>query len=235
MKRRFFMVVLLSCLGHITPTYGATVFSQAAPPDPSAAFNSDVSSGGQKIADNFALAGSEAITVRSIRFIGGFGNTAPPPSTPGLDSLPSDAIRVIFFEDAAGLPGEPLNGGDFTLANVVSRVPTGGPLLNSVYEPIEYGVNLGDGIALEPSTAYWVSITNEPSDSFFWVWARANGVVFDSKLASTMDSVTAGNWVAGGSGGGMWFELNDHNIPEPSTLTLLLISVFASAGCGGRS
>lgn len=196
----------------------APIYSQVLPEEPSAAFGSNDSPISQKVADNFSLSGSNPITVRSLRFIGGSGLANPVP----------DEFRVIFLEDAGGTPGLPLSGSDFNIGSAFSRTPTGGQLLNGVTIPQEYIINLPDGITLSPNTTYWLSITNSLLPNNGWAWARAGGV-FDQEIASTTGVVATGPWTKGASSGGLWFELNDQIIPEPSSFVLLLLSLMATA------
>ena len=196
---------------------GAIVYSQASPAQPLASFASENSAGAQKIADGFSFLGSESLTIRSVRFIGGYGLTSPPPSTPSLGALPPDAFHVTFFEDLGGLPGQPLEDGTF-LGTAVVRAPTEGPMLNDVYAPIEYVVGLGEGVVVSPSTTYWLSISNVVGDDYFWTWARADGGI-DNVVVGTFGEIEFGPWSVG-SGGGMFFELDTRLVPEPSGQSL---------------
>ncbi len=225
MKR--FACVIVVCLGlaYASNVPAAVIYSQAMPAEPHAAFASSESFPiSQKIADNFAFDGDQDKVVRSLRFIGG-SNTS--------DAL-TDNFHIVFLEDGGGLPGLPIQGGDFSIGQAFSSSPTGGQLLNGVTSPILYAVNLPQEVRFSPNTTYWVSITNSPLLSPGWIWARSQGT-FDTRIASTTNEITTGPWVQGNSSGGMWFELNNHNIPEPSTLTFLLIGLFAAAVYGGRS
>jgi len=145
----------------------------------------------------------------------------PPPSTPPLSALPPDNFRVVFFEDDGGSPGAVIANGDFAIGSVFRRTPTGGQLLNGNVNPIEFVVNLGEGISLIPETKYWVAITNNPGLDHAWVWARASGVL-DNQTAGSNNSVLTGPWNTFANGG-MWFELNDQIIPEPTSLITLLV------------
>ncbi len=230
----FFLLPLFSLnLASSYSAYGAVIYSQKTPSAPAGAFSSLDAPGGQKLADNFSLEGVERVTIRSVRFIGGYGVTSRPPITPPLDELPNDGFRIVFLEDNGGVPGTLVVGGDLAIDTVFRRAATGGKLLNGIITPIEFIINLHDGLTLTPSIEYWISISNNPGPDYGWIWARANGF-HDEMIADTRGSVADGPWNSVGNGG-MWFELNDHNIPEPSTLTFLLIGVFATAGCGGRS
>ncbi|QDS99454.1 hypothetical protein HG15A2_27770 [Adhaeretor mobilis] len=215
-----FFVALCFDLTSQNISQAATVYSQTNPDEPRRSFSSGTS---QIVADNFVLTGSSQNVVRSLRFVGGYGLTMPPPLTPPLDSLPNDDFRVIFFEDAGGGPGVPVVNGDFSSPEVVVRTPRSGPLLNGIYNPIEYWLDLGEGIALSTSAVYWLSISNDAGDEHFWGWARGN-YSYDANLASTFDSVESGPWQVG-SGGGMWFELNNVNVPEPASHVLLSIAL----------
>ncbi len=201
------------------------IYSQSSPAMPTAAFSSQDKTGSQKIADNFVLLGDDPVTIRSLRFIGGYGLITPPPLTPTLDALPLDAFRITFLEDSGGNPGMPVLGGDFAVPQVIVRNPTGGPLLNGVYTSVEWRLNISGGVTLSPSTTYWLSITNNAGEDFFWVWARANSML-DNQISSTFGSVELGPWQTSASGG-MFFELNATPIPEPSGLMLCVICTLS--------
>jgi hypothetical protein len=221
-----FLLVLTGLIGQPASSSAEVIYSQTTPAEPIGAFSSQNKTGSQKIADSFVLLGDDVVTIKSLRFIGGYGLTAPPPLTPALDALPLDTFRVTFMEDSGGDPGMPVTDGDFVLAKVVTRNPAGGPLLNGIYSPIEYGVNIGSGVTLMPSTPYWVSITNDAGEDYFWDWARGTGSL-DDQVVSTFGSIESGPWQIGSSGG-MWFELNDQNIPEPATCVLLGVAATAA-------
>lgn len=206
--------------------FSAPIYSQLTPAQPIGAFSSNDAGNptDQKIADNFVITGAAA-TVRSLRFIGGYGLTSPPPSTPPLNALPTDAFRVVFFTDSGGAPGMPLIGGDFHVGAAVRRTPTAGPLLNGIYMPLEYQLDLGTGIALDPSTVYWMSIVNDPGANYFWDWARA-GSAFDQSVASKYGDILSGPWEVFPHEGGMFFELSDRNVPEPSAVGMLLAGLL---------
>ena len=124
------------------------IYSQAVPTPPLGAYSSNDAGNptDQKIADNFLFNSPGSVTLRSLRFIGGYGvRNPPPPSTPPLDALPDDDFRVVFFADSAAAPGSPLASGDFHVGTEVRRTPTGGPLLNALYTPLEYYVDLRCG------------------------------------------------------------------------------------------
>lgn len=205
--------------------HGAPIYSQITPSPPIGAFSSSDTATGQKIADNFRLNTAGSVTIRSLRFIGGYGVRNPPPATPPLAALPPDNFRVVFLTDEAGAPGVPLLGGDFNVGASVRRTPTGGPLLNGVYIPIEYSLDLGAGITVSPSAAYWVSIANNPGVNYFWDWARATGIL-DQRVAATLSGISTGSWSVS-SGSAMFLELDDNNVPEPSCFVVLV-----SAACG---
>jgi len=202
---------------------GAPIYSQVLPEEPIGAFSSQEGENGQIVADNFVLDGPGPITVRSLRFIGGYGVRSPPPSTPPLDALPPDDFRVVFLEDAGGIPGAPIAGGDFAIGPAFLRTPTGGRLLNGVRNSIEFIVNLGKGISITPQTEYWITIVNNPGPDHFWQWARAAGVLDNQTVATTI-SIQAGPWNTF-TNGGMWFELGDQIIPEPTSLIILLMGI----------
>jgi hypothetical protein len=201
------------------------IYSQTTPSQPLGAFSSNDRPTYQKIADNFLFNGSAPVTIRSLRFIGGYGVTNPPPQTPPLNALPTDNFRIVFFADSAGAPSFPLNGGNFNVGVPVDRTATGGPLLNGVVTPIEYSVDFGAGISLSPGAIYWMSIVNDPEADYFWAWARAGGV-YDQQTAGTVGDITGGPWSIV-TNGGMWFELSDSNVPEPSSF-----GVFLAGACG---
>lgn len=198
--------------------WSAPVYSQTTPAVPTASFASNDSySTNQRVADNFSLIGSDPLTIRSLRFIG----------TSGPISQRSDDFRVVFLEDAAGIPGPPLTGGDFAIGSAFRRIPTGGELLNGVGVPIEYVINFPNAISLNPDTIYWISIVNDLLPTSGWSWARSNGGL-DLTIASTTSDIITGPWTLGSSSGGMWFELNDQVIPEPSSFVLVLLAIAAS-------
>ncbi len=206
--------------------HAAVIYSQTTPSLPTGAFSSNDAGNptDQKIADNFLFNGPGPVTIRSLRFIGGYGMTNPPPSTPPLNALPSDDFRVMFFADSAGAPGTPLASGDFHVGVPAQRTPTGGSSLSGNITPIEYVLNLGTGFSVNPLTAYWISIVNNSEPTFFWVWARAEGVL-DQQAASTFGDITTGPWSMFMSGG-MFFELSNDNIPEPSSLVAILVGGY---------
>ncbi len=200
------------------------IYSQLVPTPPLGAYSSIDTAIDQKVADNFVFNAAGSVTVRSLRFVGGYVTRNPPPSTPPLDTLPTDNFRVVLFTDAAGIPGLPIPDGDFHVGAPVLRTPTGGPLLNGVDTPLEYVLDLGPGITLSPTTVYWVSIVNYAGPNNGWVWARAAGV-FDQQVAATMGDFSTGPWSVGTSGG-MYFVLNDNNVPEPTSLGILLLTAL---------
>jgi hypothetical protein len=228
MKRfRVFLTVMLLCDWSLPTVRAEAIYSQTVPSSPTGASSSNDAGTAtdQKVADNFLLNGPGPATIRSLRFIGGYGLTTPPPQTPPLDAVPTDNFRVLFLTDSAGVPGLPVAGGDFQVGLPIRRTPTGGPLLNGVYTPFEYVIDLSSGITLSPSTTYWMSIVNSPGSNYFWGWARAAGVL-DQKVASTFGDPTTGSWTVFTTGG-MYFELNDENVPEPGAFR-----IFLSAGFG---
>lgn len=222
---RFSLAMLFSlCVGSTCPSWAAVVYSQVAPTVPNGAFSSNDKLITQKVADNFRLAGQGSITVRSIRLIGGYGLTDPPPIAPLLGSLPVDGFRVTFFENENDSPGSMIPGGDFAVGPASARSPTSETLLNGVYDPLEYRIDLGQGVTLNSSTAYWISVTNTPGVDHFWTWARSTGIL-DEQTATTFGDISTGSWTTF-TNGGMWFELSDQAVvPEPSTAVLLIVAV----------
>jgi hypothetical protein len=152
----------------------------------------------------------------------------PPPITPPLDSLPTDNFRVVFLSDTEGSPGFPIAGGDFAIGAAAQRIPTGDSLLNGNQFPIRYALDLGAGITLNSNAVYWISILNDPGPQFGWSWARAAGV-YDQFTAETEDDVSAGPWNVYTTGG-MFFSLDDANVPEPASSVVFTIVVFAMIG-----
>lgn len=190
------------------------------------AATSGTTTASQKIASDFEFDGDEAEIIRSINLLGAYVlRPSQRPASPPIDALPTDDFRVLFFEDEGGLPGTVLAGGDFLVGSAAIRRPTDGALLNGLYTPIEFSLDLGDGIELNPSTRYWMSIVNDPDPDTFWVWgkARSSG---DFRTAVTNDDVTNGPWSLSPNNA-MFFELNTTNIPEPSTchVSVLLAAV----------
>lgn len=219
-------LISLLCVGHANSAAAAILYSQTSPSEPRATFASfDDTTSAQRIADSFSIGGSDLVTVRSLRFIGGNGQL----------TVPSDDFRVVFLEDAGGLPGAPILGGDFDIGPAFRRQPTGGPTIggrgpgsSGGTTPLEYIINLPEGVSLSPETTYWLSITNSLLPISGWGWARAEGES-DQTIASTTGSIESGPWNASESGG-MWFELNGRIVPEPSLLVLLTsIAVVARA------
>jgi hypothetical protein len=226
MKRAVAITIpLLFALSRSAPA--VVVYSQVGTGAPIGAFSSNDIQDYQKIADNFVITTSLPATVRSVRFIGGYGVTHPPPSTPLLNALPPDNFRVVFYTDVAGAPGVPIPGGDFQVGGAAQRNPTGGPLLNGGYTPLEYTLDLGAGASIAPATVYWMSITNNPGQTIFWVWARTAGA-YDQKTAVTDGDVATGPWSTATSGG-MFFELRDNNVPKPSVLGSISAGIFVSS------
>jgi hypothetical protein len=217
-------LVLLGFFTAVDPSQAAVIYSQTTPSSPTGAYSSTDREFSQKVADNFLVNGPGSATIRSLHFIGGYGVTNPPPSTPPLNALPPDDFRVVFFADSAGAPGAALAGGDFHVGAAIQRTATGGPFLNAVDRPLEYHLDLGTGITVSPSTVNWVSIANNPGTDYFWDWARGPGVL-DQRVAATEGNITSGPWAVSTSGG-MYFVLSDSNVPEPSTL-LLAVGIFA--------
>jgi len=219
-----FIAFVFVCMSNAGPVRAAVVYSQTTPPQPTGAFSSTERAAYQKIADNFLLPGSGAATIRSLRFIGGYGVTKPPPQTPALDALPPDDFRVVFITNSSGAPGAPLAGGDFHVGAPLSRSPTGGPMLHSVYPPLQYFIDLGAGVTLDRGTVYWLSIVDDPGTNYFWDWANGAGA-YDQGVASSDGDIQSGPWQIS-SGGGMWFELSDNNVPEPTTVGMLTVAAF---------
>lgn len=205
---------------------GGIIYSQTTPEEPSAAFGSEDRTGFQKIADNFLIEGTDIQTVQSVRFIGGYGLNNPPPLDPSEDSLPNDDFRIIFFEDASGVPGNVIAGGDFHAGKPAFRSPTNEQLLNGTRRPYEFAINLEESIALAPNTQYWISITNVPGIDHGWLWSRADGG-FDQYIVDTLGDLEVGSWEVFETGG-MWFELNSERIPEPSAFALLVVGIALS-------
>lgn len=210
------------------PVHAEAIYSQTIPAEPIGAFGSQDTPSGQKIADSFVIDGAESATVRSIRFVGGYGLRNPPPITPPLDALPTDNLHVFFLDDLNGSPGARIPGGDFAIGPAFRRVGTGGQLLGGVFLPIEYVVNLGSGVELSPSTVYWLVIVNDSDPAHGWVWANAYGR-FDQLTAATFSGVASGPWNVYDSGG-MFFELMDQIVPEPPSsahfVTVLLAALI---------
>jgi hypothetical protein len=213
-------------VGHANLAVAAILYGQTSPSEPTAAFASADFAIAQKSADNFLITGTEPVTVRSLRFIGGSG----------VDSAPTDDFRVVFLEDIGGIPGAPILGGDYNIGPAYSRQPTGGPTFGSRHPdgsggipPQEYIINLPEGITANPGTTYWLSITNTRLPNFGWVWARADGELDQTTAAAQGNaSIESGPWNTFVTGG-MWFELNDHIVPEPSSLLILLSCFVATA------
>lgn len=221
------LAAIAAFLAPVQYVNSAPVYSQVLPSEPVGAFTSINTATAQKVADNFLLEGIGQITIRSLRFLGGYGVNSTPPFTPPLDALPPDNFRIVFLEDTAGGPGMPITEDDFSITSAFSRTPTGGQLLNGLFNPIEYVVDLGNGLTLNQGTVYWISVSNAPGPDHGWAWARAEGVL-DMQLASTNSDVTTGPWIVGTSSG-MWFELDDQNIPEPKSLIILATALFLIA------
>jgi hypothetical protein len=203
----------------------AVIYNQMWPAQSVGAFTSTDRMNYPKIADNFVLSDSLPTTVRSLRFIGGYLATMPPPITVPLDSLPLDDFRVSLFNDADGSPGTPILGGEFSVGVASKRFPTGGPLLNGNQFPIEYVLDLGVGISLSAGSVYWISIVNEPGLLYGWSWGRSSGVL-DQHLASTEGDALTGPWAVFPVGG-MSFSLNDANVPEPTSVAILVAGFLA--------
>ncbi len=220
-KSKLALLYSLAVLVHAPKSVAAPVYSQVTPMDPIGAFASNDSlATSQRVADNFFIGGENPITIRSVRFIGGSGLSGPT----------LDNFRVVFFDDAGGSPGAPLSGGDFSIGPAFSRNPTGGQLLNGVTVPQEYVINLPNDITVNPNRPYWFSITNDILPVSGWVWARAEGT-FDETIASVTDSIETGTWSTLVNGG-MWFELSDHIVPEPSSLSLLIATLILTGWHG---
>jgi hypothetical protein len=214
-----FMILIAQPFG---VTSASTIYSQTTPSQPTGAFASNEAGNptDQKIADNFLFSAPGSVTIRSLRFIGGYGVNNPPPLTPPLNALPPDDFRVVFFANSSGVPGSPLVSGDFHVGAAVQRTPTGGPLLNSIETPIEYFVDLRAGVTLSPAIPYWISIVNNPGPNYGWAWARAAGV-YDQQVAATLGDISTGPWSVT-TAGGMFFELSDNNVPEPTSFGVFL-------------
>ncbi len=202
----------------------AVIYSQMSPAQPVGAFTSTDRPDYPKAADNFLLNVTQSTTVRSIRFVGGYTATMPPPITPPLDSLPIDSFRVVFMGDTGQTPGAPLAGGDFATGAAARRAPTHGSILNGVQFPIEYVLDLGSGITLTPNAVFWLSILNDPGSKYGWQWARTLGV-YDQFTAETEGNVSAGAWSVY-STGGMFFSLDNANVPEPDTSTIFIFALM---------
>ncbi|QDU58915.1 hypothetical protein Pan181_51560 [Aeoliella mucimassa] len=208
-----YATVLLAVGGWPSPAHAAVIYSQTTPEEPWASYTSSNLQDRQKIADNFLVEGTGQYTVRSIRFIGGYDATGIPPSP-----MPDDDFKIVILNDNAGSPTTPTASGTFSVNSASTWQPTNGQLLNGIGAPIEFVLNLGDGVKLNRGTTYWLSILNNPRPGSGWAWARANGLI-DQDLAATNDDVATGPWNVGTSGG-MWFELSTTAIPEPSGIAL---------------
>lgn len=226
--KRLLIAIPVMCASMTGSLQAAAVYSQVTPDEPVGAYTSTNRQAYQKIADDFLFSAAQPVTVRSLRVIGGYTSTSPPPITPPLDALPADDFRVLFLNDAAGTPGTVIAGGDFAVGTAERRHPTDGSLLNGVQYPIEYSLDLGEGITLNSSTVYWVSILNDPGADYGWQWARANGSL-NQQIASTEDDVPSGPWGTF-SVGGMFFAIDDANVPEPDSTSLLLAGIGSLVG-----
>jgi hypothetical protein len=202
-------------------TDAAILFNQTAVQDTVASYTSSNIAGIQKMADNFVVPGIGKYTIRSLRVLGGYSDIREP-----LYPLPVDDFRVVFLSDLAGVPGTPVAGGDFSLPLVAKRAPLNAPLLNGVGRPIEFNLDLGNGITLDGETKYWLSVSNAPTPGSGWAWARAIGLS-DQVLASTTNDVEMAQWNVGRSGG-MYFELHSLSVPEPSSQFLIFSSLLTA-------
>src|SRR4051794_41856270 len=109
----FVAIVLGSCVctTNLSPVQAAVIYSQTTPSQPLGAFTSTDRPAYQKIADNFLLNGTGSATIRSLRFIGGFGKTQPPPQNPPPNPFPPHHPPLVFFFGLGGAPGLSLPGG----------------------------------------------------------------------------------------------------------------------------
>ena len=218
------------CVSGVNSAHATPVYSQTFTGGFNGAFGSSDAPIAQKVADNFLINGDDPIEVRSLRVRGGYVR-AEPPRTPPTEELPNDSFRIVFLEDNSGTPDSPVVGGDFTIESAVFRSLAGGEDLNGLATPIDFVIDLGNGVTLNSDQEYWISITNNPEMGYGWLWARAAGVL-DFAAASTIGTIAEGPWDVVSSDG-LWFELNDQNIPEPTSLILILMGC-SSAILGRR-
>lgn len=203
------------CVGQLR---AAVLYSQIDSSAPTTALGSnDLGSASpttQKVADDFVVNASGPYTIRSLQFIGGYPLQVAP--------IPTDDFHIVFFSSApVGVPEFPIAGGDFH-GVVVQRTATGGPLLNGIYTPFEYTVDLGAGITLSPAKIYCMVLMDNCGPNSFWEWARTSTGVADQQVAETLGNISGHLWDTLHTGG-MSFALSDNNVPEPSFFSLLTV------------
>lgn len=198
-------------------TQAVSVFSQeelARFPGSLASNNTATVPQGIRVADNFQIPSGTPTIVRSIRFVGGYV-----PATLDDDvTISSDSFRIEFFENVAEAPGDILTGGAFLNAEALQRIELNGVVLSTFIEAYQYVVELDAPLTLMPDTTYWVSISNDQSPNFGWVWGRA-AEGFDDGMRSTDPGDPNGPWNLIGSGN-LFFSLHNQIAPEPSTALL---------------
>lgn len=212
-----------------TPAAEAAVIYEQKPASTGSSYASDRDSPGlgaspQHMADNFQLA--SPATVRSVTWRGGFSGSA-------TLSLPLSFDVIFYANQVASISGVPRNVPNpnsvvgMTTVSVPSTAMTG---IGGTRFEFEADIT---PIALAAGTTYWLSIVadtrNDANDNFGWIYgAGGDGHASLTDLGFAMvptffDRAESFYWV-----------LDDAAIPEPASLTLLLLGAAAVASRGGR-
>jgi hypothetical protein len=213
-------MIKLSTLLSVSLAAGAILMSasasQAVPiyvqmaPSPDQEFLSDShADAGDLTADNFTLGVSD--TIRSVIWQGTSGPSAPGP----------DAFRIVFYADPIGSPLASFNVG--TAFRFDTGTAIGGDELYS------YEANLGGaGFAAAAGTHYWISIVNDaivdPANA--WAWAGT----FNGLASGSFDN--GATWFI--QAGQTQFALGNDTVPEPATVSLVVLGLIGLAGARTR-
>jgi len=152
--------------------------------------------GQQSIAENFVLIAPE--TIGQIVIWGGYFPTNVP--------LVTDNYTVIFYADAAGLPGAAVAPAETNVPT--TRVDTGIDLFG--VDEYQFTLTLANPVTLTPGT-YWVEIYNDSTgsaESVFWETGTLDPVNgLDDGAASTSTPGSGAGWFNLGAGTNMSLQL----------------------------